>query len=129
MKSTCLRLIKPALIVAATTALLFGGAAHAELPASADVLPTGADDEKPISTLTYVLLWGGQIFAILLGLSSVGYSGFSIVTSFGEASKRGEWGSFISTAIFGVVLVGIGITLAVLLFNYASTFTADVTVN
>lgn len=127
--SLCKRLIKPTLIVAGTTALLFGGLAHADLPASADVLPSGADDAKPISTLTYILLWGAQIFAVLLGFSSVGYSGFNIVTSFGEASKRGEWGTFISTSIFGVLLVGIGITLAVLLFTYASSFTADVTIN
>lgn len=128
MRSTCKRLMTPLLAVTAITLWLFSGFVYAELPASADILPTGASEDKPVDMIIFVLLIGAQIFAVLLGLAAVGYSGFSIVTSFGEASKRGEWGTFISTTVGGVTMIGIGVTLAVLLFTYASSFTADVTV-
>ena len=95
--------------------------AHAQNnPFSATDL-TGQSDMGFMELVVFVLVWVVRIVVISAMLFGAGKLLFSIFDSFSQSRERGDWGSFITTVGWGVVLVVVAVAIAGLGWSWSDS--------
>lgn len=99
--------------------LWFAGISHAWAGMEQMPMPDQVDtDDSPMGTLEKLINYGGQILLGVLGLATLMMIGWIILKKFREATEKGTWGEFGSTAVIGLVVIVLVAGLIILAYDY-----------